>query len=214
MKEDWTEQMRKKLEHHEMEPPPGTWETICERLGIDPEPASESASIPAPKPVSAKKPAVMKRWYWAVAAVVLALTGVFVAYQWGDDEAVAEAEKVSNEVSKKLVSSRIPEKAIVEEVPAYQMLAVQAQKQHQGDRSLASEAKPESTVCPPDSGDDSLAVAQEMTDEPQTTIADEPQTKAPSDIIPDYPSPQYEPAPRHDSSADTGKWTIGLNLTF
>ena len=213
MKEDWTEQMRKKLEHQEMEPPPGTWEAICERLGIDPEPASEPVSMPAPKPVSAKKTTLMKRWYWAVAAVVLALTGVFVAYQWGDDEAVAEAEKVSNEVSKKPVSSRIPEKAIVEEAPAYQMLAVQGQKKDQGEGSHESEAKPESTVCPPDSKDDSLAVAQEMADEPQTIIADEPQTKTPTDIIPDYPSPQYEPAPRHDPSADTGKWTIGLNAS-
>jgi hypothetical protein len=87
MNDDWAERLRKHLENYEVEPPPGLWEAICERLGIDPE--------PAPEPVPAKKPAQMKRWIWAAAAGILALVGVFVAYQWENDEAVAEAEKVS-----------------------------------------------------------------------------------------------------------------------
>ena len=90
MNDDWAERLRKHLENYEVEPPPELWESICERLGIDPE--------PAPEPVPAKKPAQIKRWIWAAAAGILALVGVFVAYQWGDEEVVAEAEKVSNAV--------------------------------------------------------------------------------------------------------------------
>ena len=43
MNDDWTERLRKRLENYEVEPPPELWESICERLGIEPE--------PAPKPV-------------------------------------------------------------------------------------------------------------------------------------------------------------------
>ena len=143
MNDDWAERLRKHLENYEVEPPPGLWEAICERLGIDPE--------PAPEPVPAKKPAQMKRWIWAAAAGILALVGVFVAYQWENDEAVAEAEKVSNEVSKEPVLSQIQEESVEKETPSYQMLAVQTHKQNQGDRSLDSEAKLESRNCSPDS---------------------------------------------------------------
>ena len=139
MNDDWTERLRKHLENYEVEPPPELWESICERLGIDPE--------PAPEPVPAKKPAQIKRWIWAAAAGILALVGVFVAYQWGDEEVVAEAEKVSNAVPKEPVLSKIQEESVVEEKPSYQMMAVQTHKQNQGDRSLDSEAKPESRSC-------------------------------------------------------------------
>ena len=145
MNDDWAERLRKHLENYEVEPPPELWESICERLGIDPE--------PAPEPVPAKKPAQIKRWIWVTAAGILALVGVFVAYQWGDEETVAEAEKVPNEVAKEPVLSHIQEEPVVEEKPSYQMLAVQTQKQNQGDRSLDSEAKPESRTCPPDSAE-------------------------------------------------------------
>ena len=82
MNDDWTERLRKHLENYEVDPPPELWESICERLGIDP--------VPAPEPVPAKKPAQIKRWIWAAAAGILALVGVFVAYQGGDEETVAE----------------------------------------------------------------------------------------------------------------------------
>ena len=58
MKEDWTEQLRKKLEGHEATPPEGLWEDICKEMGLTSAPAS--------------KPATYKRLYWA-AAILLAL---------------------------------------------------------------------------------------------------------------------------------------------
>ena len=128
------------------------WESICERLGIDPE--------PAPEPVPAKKPAQIKRWIWAAAAGILALVGVFVAYQWGDEEVVAEAEKVSNAVPKEPVLSKIQEESVVEEKPSYQLMAVKTHKQNQGNRPLIHanssliQALPQhQTTCPPDSAE-------------------------------------------------------------
>ena len=55
MKEDWTDQLRQKLEGFEMTPPEGLWEDICKEMGMPVEPASTSH----------------KRWYWAVAAAIL-----------------------------------------------------------------------------------------------------------------------------------------------
>ena len=202
MNDDWTERLRKRLENYEVEPPPELWESICERLGIDPE--------PAPEPVPAKKPAQIKRWIWAVAAGVLALVGVFVAYQWGDDEVVAEAEKVSNDAAKEPVSSQIQEKSVVEEGPSYQLLAVQTHKQNQGDRSLDSEAKPESRTCPPDSAEAETSQSDRNLEENSRDSVRQNHDTEPM-ISELYPEPMSVPAKKQTS--DAGKWTIGLNAS-
>lgn len=202
MNDDWTERLRKRLENYEVEPPPELWESICERLGIDPE--------PAPEPVPAKKPAQIKRWIWAVAAGVLALVGVFVAYQWGDDEVVAEAEKVSNDAAKEPVSSQIQEKSVVEEGPSYQLLAVQTHKQNQGDRSLDSEAKPESRTCPPDSAEAETCQSDRNLEENSRDSVRQNHDTEPM-ISELYPEPMSVPAKKQTS--DAGKWTIGLNAS-
>ena len=74
MKEDWTEQLRKKLEGHEATPPEGLWEDICKEMGLTPK--------------SVSKPATYKRLYWA-AAIVLALAGFFAYYQFDDNKIFA-----------------------------------------------------------------------------------------------------------------------------
>lgn len=202
MNDDWAERLRKHLENYEVEPPPELWESICERLGIDPE--------PAPEPVPAKKPAQIKRWIWAAAAGILALVGVFVAYQWGDEEAVAEAEKVSNEVIKEPVLSKIQEESVVEEKPSYQMLAVQTQKQNQGDRSLDSEAKPESRTCPPDSAEAETSQSDRNLEENSRDSVRQNHDTEPM-ISELYPEPT--PVPAKKQASDAGKWTIGLNAS-
>ena len=202
MNDDWTERLRKHLENYEVEPPPELWESICERLGIDPE--------PAPEPVPAKKPAQIKRWIWVTAAGILALVGVFVAYQWGDEEVVAEAEKVSNAVPKEPVLSHIQEEPVVEEKPSYQMLAVQTQKQNQGDRSLDSEAKPESRTCPPDSAEAETSQSDRNLEENSRDSVRQNHDTEPM-ISELYPEPT--PVPAKKQASDAGKWTIGLNAS-
>lgn len=202
MNDDWAERLRKHLENYEVEPPPGLWEAICERLGIDPE--------PAPEPVPAKKPAQMKRWIWAAAAGILALVGVFVAYQWEDKEVVAEAEKASNEVSKEPILSHIQEESVEKETPSCQMLAVQTHKQNQGDRSLDSEAKPESRTCPPDSAEAETCQSDIILEESSRDSVRQNHNAVPM-ISELYPEPT--PVPAKKKSSDTGKWTIGLNAS-
>ena len=202
MNDDWAERLRKHLENYEVEPPPELWESICERLGIDPE--------PAPEPVPAKKPAQIKRWIWAAAAGILALVGVFVAYQWGDEEVVAEAEKVSNAVPKEPVLSKIQEESVVEEKPSYQLLAVQTHKQNQGDRSLDSEAKPESRTCPPDSAEAETSQSDKNLEENSRDSVRQNYDAVPM-ITELYPEPT--PVPTKKQASDAGKWTIGLNAS-
>jgi hypothetical protein len=72
MKEDWTKQMKQKLEGHQMTPPAGLWEDISQQMGLEPKPAP--------------KVTFMRQYYWAAAAVVLALVGFFAIYQFDDNQ--------------------------------------------------------------------------------------------------------------------------------
>ena len=72
MKEDWEEQLRRKLEGHEVEPPEGLWESISAKLremGYNVEPVSQE---PVGKKSVGKK-SVSRRWWWA-APSIMALT--------------------------------------------------------------------------------------------------------------------------------------------
>ena len=82
MKEDWTKQMKQKLEGHHMEPPVGLWE------GISREMATQSA------PVVSSKTSIIRRWYWAAAAAVLAVVGFFAFYHVDESQAPLEAHRV------------------------------------------------------------------------------------------------------------------------
>ena len=66
MKEDWTKQMKEKLEGHQMTPPSGLWEDIIREMDL--------------KASSAPQPAHSRRWYWAAAAAIIAIVGFFALY--------------------------------------------------------------------------------------------------------------------------------------
>ena len=68
MNENWANNMKQKLEGHQMVPPAGLWEGISRELNLDKVPTA--------------KPAARRHWFWAgMAAVVLALVGFFFSYQ-------------------------------------------------------------------------------------------------------------------------------------
>ena len=72
MKENWTTDMKQKLEGHKMTPPAGLWEGISSEMGFQKEPVLKTAAI--------------KRWHWVVAAVVIVLVGFFALYQFPQDK--------------------------------------------------------------------------------------------------------------------------------
>ena len=87
MKQDWTEQMRNKLEGHEQTPPEGLWESVSEQMGLTTAPVRRSV-IPV-------------RWWWGVAAAIVVAVGVGLYHRTGETplpapprgRAVAEAKE-------------------------------------------------------------------------------------------------------------------------
>lgn len=80
MKENWTTDMKQKLEGHKMAPPAGLWEGISSEMGLQKEPALKTVAI--------------KRWQW-VAAMFLALVGFFLVYQFSQDEPLPQVAHTS-----------------------------------------------------------------------------------------------------------------------
>lgn len=203
MNENWVNDMRRKMEGHRMDPPPGLWEGICERMGMEPE------------PVPVRKSAAIRRWYWAAAAVVLALVGFFAYHHLGDDGPVAETREavmVSNEAGK--VSGEpemqvLPKAAVIDSLPSRPLLAVQSYKKdaktpapeeeavsEQREELTASAELVEADGTPEGSPRDSV----EQHHEPVPMVPD----------APSYPEPSYA---TRKSSHDDSRWTIGLNAS-
>ena len=83
MKENWTTDMKQKLEGHKMAPPAGLWEGISSEMGLQKEPAPKAVAI--------------RRWHWVVAALVLALVGFFALYQFPQDESFPQVAQTLQE---------------------------------------------------------------------------------------------------------------------
>ena len=83
MKENWTTDMKQKLEGHKMAPPAGLWEGISSEMGLQKEPVSKTVAI--------------RRWHWVVAALVLALVGFFALYQFPQDESFPQVAQTLQE---------------------------------------------------------------------------------------------------------------------
>lgn len=103
MKEDWNDILKQKLEGHQMTPPAGLWEGISEQMGLTPKPARRPARIVA---------------WWATAAAVLALVGIFLFN--GYDE--PEEKTAESQPQKALVQETAPE-PVVASKPAAKTIA-------------------------------------------------------------------------------------------
>lgn len=140
MKEDWTDQIRQKLEGFEMTPPEGLWEGICKQMDMPAEPASASH----------------KRWYWAVAAAILALAGFFAVYHDDDHREAtvltAECEikpvepKAHTEIEPKTEpKAEAPKKAktSIKAMPSTKLMAVSTLEDPQAEVAAESEVQSE-----------------------------------------------------------------------
>ena len=209
MKEDWTEQLRRKLEGHKMPPPEGLWEDITKQMGFSSEPV--------------RKPIAIRHWRWAAAAAVLALVGFFVFQNVNDSEQPQQANAVSQQpISEQPVS----EQPISEPSASHPILALaQTQTSSRHDEAHqqqpVAESQKEEKILP-DSPTDSSAEVQQTLDEPQQTedLAlqaekhDEPQpsTQSYETLSLEKALPSTLPLGSSKNS-QRDKWSLGLNAS-
>ena len=93
MKEEWTDKLKTRLEHHEMTPPAGLWEGISKQMNL------------AEKPVRKSSSALSKRWL-AAAAALLALAGFFTLYDFKNDAASDTPKNIAEKVETTQVPAR------------------------------------------------------------------------------------------------------------
>lgn len=200
MKENWTNDIRLKLEGHKMMPPAGLWEGISSELGLHEEPAPKTVAI--------------KQWFWTTAAIVLALVGFFVIYQFNQHEPLPQASH----------TSQIPEPPIMSGIsPESQQLALADISQHTKTKVTpkipvgVSQPKP-------------IETNQEIPEETNRQVSEEegvphsdPQVGEPqqASVATSHhtSSETYNHAAAHyqtkqvSASTSTGKWSIGLNAS-
>ena len=74
MMENWTDQMKQKLEGHKMAPPAGLWEGISGELGLQ----------------NSSRQRLLARWYGAVAAIVCVCVGFYVISHLDHEEPLSQ----------------------------------------------------------------------------------------------------------------------------
>ena len=197
MKEDWTEQLRRKLENYEVEPPPGLWEDICKQMGLEPEPAS-------------KKPAI-SRWWWAVAAVVLVLVGFFLIYNSSDGEQPLQANAVSQEQvpekpsSEQQSSEQLSSEQPSSEQPSPELLSLERSSSKQPLAQLSSSQQPSNAIVL-DEYTDTLVISEPAEEQEPAS-----NTEAPSYTESGKKEMYEEPAmPQPKTSVSPNKWSVGL----
>ena len=192
MKEDWTKQMKQKLEGHQMTPPAGLWESISNEMQLQ----TESAPVSAPA-----KTVSMHRWYWVAAAVILAIVGCFTVYQFDTKEPQLTAN--SQKVMAPPTSTDEPAMPIEEPI-----LLAQATSDNKVEKTMGTKCQPHPQVYEQQvpTGDNLQEVAddQQQVSEDTKIIASQEKKQT---YLPDV----INPSETRSKSSDTGKWTIGLN---
>ena len=211
MKEKWINDMRRKLENHQMDPPPGLWDDICKQMGLSPEPV--------------RKPATTKRLYWAAAAAVLALVGFFVFQNGNDSEQPQQANAVSQQSisgqspSQQPVSQQLAETSPMEqESQAKAPLLALARHQApdvKGETETKEEVLPESdssaeTLQTPDESKQTFADSHQTPDESQETSAEPRQTE---NFALRAESLDNLPIAESNDVQAQNKWSLGLNAS-
>ena len=209
MKENWINDMKRKLEGHKMAPPPGLWEDISKQM-------NKPFGL---KPLSRLTGTAQR--YWAAAAAVLALVGFFVFQNSNDSEQPQQANAVSQQpIFEKPVSKQSVSEPAASEHPAPQQSAshpILALAHHQ---SSVIESQKEDVLS--ESPTDPSAEIQQTLDEPQQTQDlvlqaekhDEPQPSAQSyeTLSSEKALPSTLPLSSSKHSHQN-KWSVALNAS-
>lgn len=191
MKEDRTEQLKRKMSGHKMPPPEGLWECITKQMGQTVEPVS-------------KKP-VIGRWWWAAAAVVLALVGFYVFYQHDNNAASLQAEAIP--LPSKQTKLSESSKQIIPSEPSLVSMSSSAQKplvKNKKEKALVLAVPQKEMTSLPDS-------AVKIVETQQTP--DKPEKKSSPKMVNNNPAVLYESVPEHSSPSRSGNWSVGINAS-
>lgn len=205
MKEDWTDQLRQKLEGFEMTPPEGLWEDICKEMGMPVEPASTSH----------------KRWYWAVAAAILALVGFFAVYLYEDHSeatvltARSEIKPIESKEKTEIEPKTEPKaetpqkaKSPIKAMPSTKLMAFKAQDEEAKDEVPAETEETIETEVLAESGVQSEPEIQ--SDSVASVEEEKPQTSKPTKKAIDFPELMPEPQVRANNPHE---WAVGVNAS-
>ena len=192
MKENWIDQMRRKLEGHEVAPPEGLWEDICKEMGLTPEPV--------------RKTAASKRWYKAAAAL-LALAGFFAYYHEEGLRGKNEEARVKNE------EVRVKNEEL--RIKSYDYLANTRLESN----VLAAESPKDTSADDQERGIRQASGSNSQTSESNSQAsepsqdANAPVSKPRSPISADAPAHSHSMAMASGKpvSGKEGKWSVGLN---
>lgn len=205
MKEEWTDKLKTRLEHHEMTPPEGLWEGISERMNL------------AEKPVRRSSFPLSKRWI-ATAAALLALAGFFTIYDFQDDATSSSPVNIAEkaESHQAPAQEQSPEEKPVGEKPAAPLM-----------RSLLAQAVPANAKTAPATTESPEPSATPIiTEEKVTEATAEAQTaeasqasaqtarkiqQASSALLPSYQ--QNEGKPYSEAGKRPRRWSFGLHAS-
>ena len=208
MKEDWTEQLRRKLEGHRKTPPKGLWEGISNEMGFEAEPVSRKS--------------VSRRWYWAAAAAVLALVGFFVFPNGNDGEQPQQPEVISQkgEGTSALSQRRLQTPP---QTPPLKGRGVAAHSNIE--TALQTTNKPQQPIG---KSEQTTAEPLQITAEPQQAIAEAQQTTVESQqiskeqraeksdnrtIAENYGEQSHHISHLSSHTSHPNKWSVGLNAS-
>lgn len=215
MKEDWTEQLRRKLEGHRKTPPAGLWEGISNEMGFEAE--------------SVSRKSVSRRWYWAAAAAVLALVGFFVFPNGNDGEQPQQAEVITQkgEGTSPLSQARLQTPPLTPPLEG-RGVAVHSDTEtvkQTPNEPLQTTDKPQKTPGEPQQAtveplqiaaesQQATAEVQQTTDEPQQISKEQRAEKSDNRTI----AENYGEQSRHIShlsshTSHPNKWSVGLNAS-
>ena len=196
MKENWTTDMKQKLEGHKMAPPAGLWEGISSEMGIQKESALTTVAI--------------KRWQW-VAAMFLALVGFFLVYQFSQDEPLpqvahtsqkqeAPTTKEANPENQPLALADIPHRALTKVSPKTPVEVSQPSPVKTVQEVTEENAQQVSEETA------SQQVSEETSQQPSVVTSHRPHTEG------HHQTANYHTRQTSVSSTDS-QWSIGLNAS-
>ncbi len=196
MKESWEEQLRRKLEGHKVAPPEGLWDDICKELDV-------------------RGHSTNRRWYYTIAAALLAIAGFFAVYQLNNNNETKQLTVKSEMIAPEKPDAPASEDKVDDKLA---LATIKNNKVSKEDNLTKSQTPCEPEPCElepsapepePESDDDlNKDVLQESDSEEPVT---EPQPKKPVDDLRTYPLPSSEPSPKRNETSD--RWTLGLTAS-